>query len=53
MVSAAVGWVRVWGVWSGPGLVWMGCVVFAVVMLWEGSLLVAGHQSSNAVCHCW
>ena len=25
-----MGWVGVWGVWAGPGLVWMGCGVFAV-----------------------
>ncbi len=34
MVLAAVGSVWVWGVWTGPGLVWMICVVFAVVLLW-------------------
>jgi hypothetical protein len=44
-----VGWGRVWGVWSGPGLVWMRCVVFTAVRLW-GRLLVAGHLSSNTVC---
>ena len=43
----AVGWVWVWGIWEGPGLVWMGCVVFAVVLLWGGRLLEAGHQSSR------
>ena len=43
----AVGWVWVWGIWEGPGLVWMGCVVFAVVLLWGGCLLEAGHQSSR------
>jgi hypothetical protein len=32
---------------AGPGLVWMGCVVFAAVLLWGGRLLEAGHQSSN------
>ena len=53
VVAAAVDLVGVWGVWTGPGLVWMGCVVFAVAMLWEGLLLAAGHQSSIAVCCCW
>jgi hypothetical protein len=48
-----VGSVGVWGVWVGPGLVWMGCVVFAVALLWGGRLLAACHQSSNTVCHCW
>ncbi len=33
VVAVTVGWVGVWGVWAGPGLVWMGCVVFAVVLL--------------------
>jgi hypothetical protein len=28
------GWVWVWGDWMGPGLVWMGCDVFAVSLLW-------------------
>ena len=41
-----VGWVGVWGVWKGPGLVWMVCGVFAVALLWGGRLLVACHQSS-------
>ena len=41
MLLAAVGWVRVWGSWADPGLVWMGCVVFAVMFLWGGSLLEA------------
>ena len=36
MVAAAVGWVGVWGFWAGPGLVWMGCVVFAAALLWGG-----------------
>jgi hypothetical protein len=53
VVSAVVGSVWVWGVWVGPGLVWMGCVVFAVELLWGGRLLAAGHQSSSAVSHCW
>ncbi len=53
VVSATVGWVRVWGVWEGLGLVWMRCGVFAAVMLWGGSLLAACHQSSIAVCCCW
>ena len=35
--------------WAGPGLVWMGCDVFAAAMLLGGLLLAAGHQSSNAV----
>ena len=48
MVVAAVGWVGVWGFWAGPGLVWMGCGVFAVVLLCGGRLLEAGHQSSRA-----
>jgi hypothetical protein len=47
-----VGWVWVWGVWAGPGLVWMGCGIFAAVLLWGGHLL-AGHQSSITVCRCW
>ena len=38
MVEEAVGWVWAWGFWAGPGLVWMGCVVFAAVLLWGGSL---------------
>ena len=38
VVLVAVGWVGVWGFWAGPGLVWMGCVVFAVALLWGGSL---------------
>jgi hypothetical protein len=29
MVGIRSGWVWVWGVWAGPGLVWMGCVAFA------------------------
>jgi len=48
VVAAAVDSVGVWGVWTGPGLVWMGCVVFAMALLWG-----AGHQSSNTVCCCW
>ena len=48
VVVSAVGWVGVWGFWAGPGLVWMGCVVFAMALLWG-----AGHQSSNTVCCCW
>jgi hypothetical protein len=35
-VAEAVGSVGVWGVWVGPGLVWMGCVVFAATLLWGG-----------------
>ena len=42
-----MGSVWVWGIWEGPGLVWMGCVVFAVVLQWGGRLLEAGHQSSR------
>jgi hypothetical protein len=42
-----VGWVGVWGVWAGPGLVWMGWGVFAAALLWGGRLLAAGHQSSS------
>jgi hypothetical protein len=42
-----------WGFWAGPGLVWMGCVVFAAALLWGGRLLAAGHQSSNTVSCCW
>jgi hypothetical protein len=53
-VTAAVGWGWVWRVWSeGPGLVWIRCGVFAAELLWGGSLLLAGHQSSMAVCLCW
>jgi hypothetical protein len=52
-VVAAVGSVGVWGVWVGPGLVWMGCGVFAAALLWGGRLLAAGHQSSSAVSRCW
>jgi hypothetical protein len=52
VVAAAVVWVRVWGFWAGPGLVWMGCVVFATALLWGGRLLAAGHQSSSAVSRC-
>ena len=37
VVEAAVVLVGVWGVWVGPGLVWMGCGVFAVALLWGGS----------------
>jgi hypothetical protein len=40
-------------VFLSPGLVWMGCGVFAAVLLWGGRLLAAGHQSSNAVRRCW
>ncbi len=53
VVAAAVGWVWVWGFWAGPGLVWMGCGVFAAALLWGGRLLVAGHQSSIVVSRCW
>jgi hypothetical protein len=53
VVVAAVGWVGVWRFWAGPGLVWMGCGVFAVVLLCGGRLLEAGHQSSREVSHCW
>jgi hypothetical protein len=53
VVVAAVGWVGVWGFWAGPGLVWMGCGVFAAALLWGGRLLAAGHQSSSAVSRCW
>jgi len=45
--------VGVWGVWVGPGLVWMVCVVLATTLLWGGRLLAAGHQSSIAVSRCW
>jgi hypothetical protein len=45
--------VGVWGVWVGPGLVWMGCDIFAAASLWGGRLLEAGHQSSSEVCRCW
>ena len=48
-----VGWVGVWGFWAGPGLVWMGCGVFAAALLWGGRLLAACHQSSRAVSCCW
>jgi hypothetical protein len=44
-----VGWVGVWGAWAGPGLVWMGCGVFAAALLWGDRLLAACHQSSNAL----
>ena len=44
VVSAAAGWGRAWGVWAGPGLVWMHSVVFACGC----SLLVAGNLSSIA-----
>jgi hypothetical protein len=37
-----VGSVGVWGVWVGPGLVWMGCGAFAAALLWGGRLLPAG-----------
>jgi len=37
----------------GPGLVWMGCVVFAVLLLWGGRLLEACHQSDIEVSCCW
>ena len=50
VVAAAVGWGGVWGVWAGPGLVWMRFGVFAASRLWGGRLLTAGHQSSSAVC---
>ena len=53
LVAAAVGWVGVWGFWAGPGLVWMGCGVFAAELLWGGRLLAAGHQSSSEVSRCW
>jgi adenosine kinase len=53
LVAAAVGRVWVWGFWAGPGLVWMGCVVFAAALLWGGRLLAACHQSSSAVSRCW
>ena len=33
-----MGWVGAWGFWAGPGLVWMGCVVFVEVLLWGGCL---------------
>jgi len=29
VVTAPVGWGWVWGVWAGPGLVWIRCGVFA------------------------
>ena len=48
VVAAVVGWVGVWGVWAGPGLVWMGCGIFAAALLWGGRLLAAGHQSSRS-----
>ena len=53
VVMAPVGWVGVWGFWAGPGLVWMGCGIFAAELLWGGSLLAAGHQSSSTVSRCW
>ena len=53
VMASAVGSVGVWGVWVGPGLVWMGCGVFAAALLWGGRLLAAGHQSSNTVSRCW
>ena len=53
VVEAAVVLVGVWGVWVGPGLVWMVCVVLATTLLWGGRLLAAGHQSSIAVSRCW
>ena len=60
LTLALAGWWRrlgagsgVWGFWAGPGLVWMGCGVFAVALLWGGRLLEAGHQSSTAVSRCW
>ena len=53
LTLALAGWWRrlgagsgVWGFWAGPGLVWMGCVVFDEVLLWGVRLLAAGHQSS-------
>jgi hypothetical protein len=53
VVAAAVGSVGVWGFWAGPGLVWMGCGVFAAAFLWGDCLLAAGHQSSSEVSRCW
>ncbi len=44
-----MGWVGVWGEWAGPGLVWMGCVVFAVTMLPGGHLLEACHLPVQSV----
>jgi len=52
-VAAAVGWGGAWGVWAGPGLVWMSGGVFAAARLWGGRLLAAGHRSPSAVCRCW
>jgi len=60
LTLALAGWCRrLWagsgceGSGRGPGLVWMGCVVFAAVLLWGGRLLSAGHHSSNAISLCW
>ena len=55
VVVVDVGWVRVWRVWTGPGLaVWMGCGIFAAMLLWGGRLLAASHQSSSiADSCCW
>ncbi len=50
--SVASGWGGAWGVWTGPGLVWMCSGVFAVELLLGGHLLAAGHLSFSEVCHC-
>jgi len=42
VVATAVGWGGVWGVWSGPGLVWMRCCIFAVLLLWGGRFCDVG-----------
>jgi len=48
-----VGWGGVWGVWAGPGLVWIQCGVVDVARLWGGSFLAVCHRSSIIVCSCW
>ncbi len=37
-VAAAADWVGVWGVWSGPGLVWMNGGVFAASQFCGGAV---------------
>jgi hypothetical protein len=53
VVEEAVGSVGVWGVWVGPGMVWMGCVVFAVELLWGGYLLMSVFQPSQLLLVRW
>jgi len=53
LMASAVGSVGVWGVWVGPGLVWMGFVVFATTLLSGGCLMAVSHKSSSEVSRCW